>query len=92
MGEFDNLKLVGIPFGDLLNICLRCKTEEDAKKVLGQYVEQSTSPEIARSNLGYIFGYVGIEESKRLYSLFHVQHPIFGESIGDVYEKMSRKD
>ena len=82
MGEFDNLKVVNIPISDLLDICERCKTEDDAKKVLNQMIEQSDSPEIATENLGYIFGYAGEEERKRLYSLFHLSHPIFGEGFG----------
>jgi hypothetical protein len=81
-GEFDNIDFTKLDFGQIISLCLRCNTKEDAEKVLRQYEKNFETPEIARSNLGYIFGYTDDENRKKLYSLFPVNHPIFGEDFG----------
>lgn len=80
--EFDNIDFARLDIGQILSLCLRCKTKEDASKVLEQYEKYCETPEIARSNLGYIFGYCSEEERKKLYSLFPVNHPVFGHDFG----------
>ncbi len=81
-GEFDNIDFSKLGFDQIINLCLKCNTKEDAEKVLKQYEKYCDSPEIARSNLGYIFGYTDDENRKKLYALFPVNHPIFGEGFG----------
>ena len=81
-GEFDNIDFNKLDITNIVNLCLRCKTKEDAEKVLRRYEKYCATPEIAHNNLGYIFGYCGPENRKRLYSLFSVNHPIFGEGFG----------
>lgn len=81
-GEFDNIDFSKLDIGNIIRLCLKCKTKEDAKKVLEQYERYCDSPEIARTNLGYMFGYCGSENSKKLYSLFPVNHPVFGKEFG----------
>lgn len=75
---------------EVLSICSKCDTKEEAVEVLKEYEEICESPEIARKNLGYIFGYSGSEERKKLYSLFPLNHPIFGSVFGrgDVDDKI----
>ena len=46
------------------------------------YVWNVDTPEIAHKNLGYIFGYCNTEDRKKLYTLFPVNHPIFGSEFG----------
>lgn len=93
----------GLPIQGIVDICLRCNTKEDAENILRQYEEYCATPEIAHINLGYIFGYVGDESRKKLYSLFPVNHPAFGEKFGrndesedvvikDAVEKMMDKN
>jgi len=81
MGRFDGLKTKGMPIEKVLDICLSCNTKEEAENVLREYEEQH-DPEIARQNLGYIFGYASDNDIKKLYSLFPVTHPVFGEKFG----------
>lgn len=82
MGRFDDLKTKGVPIEKVLDICLKCNTKEEAYNVLKEYEKQHDDPEVARQNLGYIFGYADDESRKKLYSLFSVTHPIFGEKFG----------
>lgn len=80
--EFDNIDFSKLDIGNIISLCLRCKTEGDSKKVMTQYEKYCDTPEIAHSNLGYIFGYAMNEERIRLYSLFPVNHPVFGSNFG----------
>ena len=85
--KLDNIDLNNIDFAklditDIISLCLKCENEEDAKKVLEQYEKYCDTPEIARENLGYIFGYCDSEDRKKLYSLFPVNHPAFGPGFG----------
>lgn len=82
MGRFDKLKSEGMEISEVLSICLKCNTKEEAAEILKEYDEQHSSPEIARTNLGYIFGYADDEGRKKLYSLFPLSHPIFGPTFG----------
>jgi hypothetical protein len=79
-GNIDFSKLGDI--GKLLTLCLKCETKEDAGEVLRQYEKYCDTPQIADSNLGYIFGYCNEEDRKKLYSLFPVSHPVFGTAFG----------
>ncbi len=81
-GEFDNIDFSKLDIGNIIRLCLKCQTKEDAKKVLEQYERYCETPEIARSSLGYIFGYCNEEDIKKLYSLFLVNHPAFGPGFG----------
>ena len=80
--KLDNIDFTDLDITDIIGLCLKCKDKEDAKKVLEQYEKYCDTPEIARKNLGYIFGYCNEEDRKKLYSLFPVDHPIFGEKFG----------
>lgn len=79
---FEKIDFVRIDVGQLIALCLKCNTKEEAKQVLEQYENYCDSPEIARENLGYIFGYCLKEEREKLYRLFPVSHPVFGEGFG----------
>lgn len=65
--------------GSLLDLCCKVKKQEDAKLLLERY---RAINQYADQNLGYIFGYCGAETRQRLYSLFPVNHPIFGSGFG----------
>lgn len=82
MGSFDKLKSEGMEISEILRICLKCNTKEEAAEVLKEYEEQYSNPELAHANLGYIFGYADDEGRKKLYSLFPLNHPIFGPTFG----------
>lgn len=69
----DNDSISGI-----ISACLQCKTKEEAEELQKEYEEYCDTPEIAKSNLGYIFGYCNKEDRIKLYKLFPVSHPIFG--------------
>lgn len=79
---FENIDFEGMDTEQLIALCLKCNTKEEAKQVLEQYEKYCDSPEIARKNFGYIFGYCGKEDREKLYHLFPVSHPIFGEGFG----------
>lgn len=80
--DLNNIDFAKLDIGGIIGLCLRCKDKEEAKKVLEQYERYCATPEIAHSNLGYIFGYCDGEDRKKLYSLFSVDHPIFGREFG----------
>lgn len=80
--EFDDIDFTKLDISGIISLCLKCNNEKDAKKVLGLYEKYCDTPEIAHSNLGYIFGYCNEEDRKKLYSLFPVNHPIFGTGFG----------
>ena len=69
-----------LTWGQIGDICCSCKTPEEAKEFLDFYRKEN--PEGADHNLGYLFGYYGNETRERLYSLFPVNHPIFGSGFG----------
>ena len=81
-GEFDDIDFSTLDITNIISLCLRCQTKEDAEKVLRQYEKYCDTPEIAHENLGYIFGYCNTEDREKLYSLFPVNHPIFGKGFG----------
>lgn len=70
-------------FGQLCDII-----EEIIKKPDGQAQEEATLfmrayhdfSENARENIGYLSGYYGTEDAKRIRSVFKVVHPIFGNA------------
>lgn len=80
--EFENIDFSKLDIGQLIDLCVRCQTIDDVKKVLEQYEKYCCTPAIAYENLGYIFGYASEENRKRLYSLFPVNHPVFGPDFG----------
>jgi hypothetical protein len=64
----------------MLDLCIRVETNEDATRIIERYKAVN---EYAEQNLGYIFGYIKPESRRnKLYKLFTVTHPIFGESFG----------
>ena len=67
---------------DLLTAACSCQTSEDAASLLSTYAkaqrEAGYAESVARQNLGYALGYLGNEDRTRLYSLFNLRHPIFG--------------
>ena len=69
---------------DIIEICRKCKTKEEASKLIECYRAYCVTPEAADENLGYIFGYCNEEERKKLYRLFPVSHPVFGADFGRV--------
>lgn len=81
-GNFDDIDFSKLDIGGIIRLCLKCKTKEDAEKVMRQYEKYCDTPEIARIDLGYIFGYCDSEDREKLYVLFPVNHPIFGEKFG----------
>lgn len=67
----------------ILSLCLKCETKEAGiSERFGQYEKYCDTADIARKNLGYIFGYLNVEDRKKMYSLFLVDHPIFGHGFG----------
>lgn len=81
-GKFGDIDFSKLDIGQIIKLCLQCETKEDAGEVLRQYEKYCDTPIIARSNLGYIFGYCNAEDRKKLYALFTVNHPVFGAGFG----------
>lgn len=77
-GKFGKINFEGMEIGYMIDLFLKCETNEDADDILGQYENYCDTKEIARQNLGYIFGYADDENRKKLYLMFPVTHPIFG--------------
>lgn len=64
-----------------LDLATKIDTEEDAKRLLERY--RAFEPKFADENLGYIFGYIEPPSLRaKMYKLFPVNHPIFGEQFG----------
>lgn len=82
VGKFGDIDFPKLGISGLISLCLKCETKEDAEEILRQYEKYCDTPEIAHKNLGYIFGYANPEDRKKLYSLFPVNHPIFGTAFG----------
>jgi len=75
-------KFKNLDISKIITECLKCNTLEEAKNLQTQYEQYCDTPEIARSNLGYIFGYCDDKQRTKLYKLFSVSHPIFGQDFG----------
>ena len=78
VAENNTISFDGVTIGDLIDMCRKCKTREEASRLLDAYRRYCDTPETADANLGYIFGYCSPDEIKRLYALFPVCHPVFG--------------
>lgn len=81
-GKFGDIDFAKLDISQIIKLRLTCETKEDASEVLKQYEKYCDTPEIAHKNLGYNFGYCNTEDRKKLYSLFTVDHPIFGHGFG----------
>ena len=64
--------------GDLFDAAASCHTQAEADEFLAAYRAHS---EHADANLGYIIGYGDDDTRARLYGLFRLNHPIFGEPV-----------
>ena len=71
-----------VNISEIIQLCLKCQTVEEASRLRERYREYCNTPEIADGNLGYIFGYCSESDRKKLYGLFSVTHPIFGSVFG----------
>ena len=80
--QFESVHFNDLSITNIITLCLSSKNREDAKYILKQYEQYCDTPEIAHSNLGYMFGYCNAEDRKKLYDLFLVNHPIFGSQFG----------
>jgi hypothetical protein len=80
-------------YGDLGDALCSLETEEDAAELWNTYIEFLSRPtarlggktpqEVAGSNIGYLMGYYGDGERRRVYALFpQASHPIFGHDFG----------
>ena len=79
MQEIEDYDFDGGDVGSLLSLCVKCRTSDEASRVLERY---RAINEFADKNLGYMFGYCASTERKRLYKLFPVAHPVFGARFG----------
>ena len=77
--EIENYDFENGAISNLLDLCCKAKTQEDATRLIERYRAVN---QYADKNLGYIFGYCGTETRNRLYNLFPVNHPIFGSGFG----------
>jgi len=80
INEIDNFNWGKATIGDVLELCLKCKTQKQATRLLEAY--RNFEPKFADQNLGYMFGYCSDKNRKRLYKLFPVNHPVFGSGFG----------
>ena len=80
--QINTISFDGITIRGLIDMCIKCKTREEASMLLDAYRRYCDTPEIADANLGYIFGYCSPCEIERLYALFPVCHPVFGCKFG----------
>lgn len=80
-------------YGDLGSALCSLETEQDAAELWNAYIEFLSRPtarlggrtphEVAGSNIGYLMGYYGDEDRRRVYGLFpQASHPIFGHDFG----------
>ena len=80
-------------YGALGSALCELETEQDAAEFWNVYVEFLSRPSarlggkapeaVAGSNIGYLMGYYGDEERRRVYALFpQASHPIFGHDFG----------
>lgn len=81
-GKFGDIDFTNLNMGQIVELCLKCETKEDANELLRQYEKRFDNHIIARDNLGYMFGYYDSDTRKKLYALFPVNHPIFGPEFG----------
>lgn len=81
-GKFGDIDFTKLSMGQIVKLCLKCETKEDANELLRQYEKCFDDPVIARDNLGYMFGYYDSDVRKKLYDLFPVDHPVFGPGFG----------
>jgi hypothetical protein len=71
--------------GELGDAACALTTPEEAREFLAAY--EATNPH-ARANIGYLMGYYGDEERRRVYALMDaageagVEHPVFGGKFG----------
>lgn len=64
--------------GDLMRHGIdACDTREDAQEFMSRYRAES---EHADANIGYLSGYYGSEDMRRIQDWFDCAHPIFGRS------------
>ena len=64
--------------GDLMWGMSNCDNPEEAQEFMRLYRAEN---EYADQNIGYLTGYCGPEEMRRLQELFGVAHPVFGRSV-----------
>lgn len=80
-------------YGNLGGALCGLESEADGADLWSAYVEYLSRPtarlggktphEVAGSNIGYLMGYYGDEDRRRVYGLFpQASHPIFGQSFG----------
>jgi hypothetical protein len=53
-----------------------CADAQEARQFMREYVIEK--PSEARANIGYLTGYYGLEDRRRIFDWFEVVHPIFG--------------
>jgi hypothetical protein len=87
-------------YGDIIEAIRACSNQTEAQDFLCKYtVYCGNNIKIAESNIGYLAGYLSKEEAIKIFELFHVTHPIFGDTwptpeeafeMGQKYGKMCR--
>ena len=65
--------------GDIMSVGIdRCATVEEAREFMRLYRLDTPHADV---NIGYLSGYYGPEEMRRIQEWFGVSHPIFGRSV-----------
>ncbi len=65
-------------YGDLMSNGIdRCDTREEAQEFMKLYLTMNPN---AYANIGYMSGYYGHDDAKRIRDWFGVVHPIFGDT------------
>jgi len=79
--EIENFDFNNKSIHDILDICTKIETIEDAQRLLERY--RAFEPQYADQNLGYILGYIEPPSLReKMYKLFPVNHPVFGSNFG----------
>ena len=63
---------------DIIDAACALESKEEGQEFMQLYIEDS-GEDVARSNVGYITGYLDEETAKRIMDFCSVTHPIFGD-------------
>lgn len=74
--------------GEYTNALAELQTKEEAAEFVRLAREEN--PEHADKNLGYLTGYLSVEEGERIRELINIPHPVFGMKITMSAEEILR--
>lgn len=64
---------------DFINAIKLCTTQPEAQRFLLAYSVFCKDEELAKNSIGYLAGYTNEKEATRIWKLFGVAHPVWGD-------------